>query len=399
MKVALFTLRLRMETAGGVAGTEVVTAEGSTLKLRLAPDGTVHLPGTTVAGSLRAHCGPGLADLFGAESKASPIQVLGTVYHEAGEPVPHTRTAIDRERGAARTNTYHVVEQLLAGTEFDIMLRWNNPESARREAFLRKLKSWHPRLGRGVSHGSGKCKLVGWGVADYDLNTPDGLLDWIQHTGLDSYPKPTLPAEAEPSSEVFNIEMAIVDGLHCGVDEAEKPEKEPRRVYRLYEDGPRAIPGSTLKGVLRSRAEYICRVVGTDACTEQDCGRCQPCRIFGFVGTRAAVAVPTAVIEDAEFQDRPHVAIDRFTGGYKHGALYTDEVVVAGRFRLRVDRIGKLEERDVALLQAVVTDLHDGLIGIGENTMGGYGTVRVLDPDWRRPVLTDLADLLRKEAA
>jgi CRISPR/Cas system CSM-associated protein Csm3 (group 7 of RAMP superfamily) len=415
----LLTARIRLETAGGVAGTEVPTEQGSKLPLRRDPDGKIHLPGTTVAGSLREHCGAELDDLFGSpgpkaasgdsEREPSPIQVLGTRYRpvtdDDGNELPtksHVRTAIDRSRGAARNNALHVVEQLPRGTEFDIVLRWNNPDPERREAFLAKLRSWHPRLGLGVSSGAGQCRLIGWGVADYDLATPDGLFNWVRRTGLDSYPRPTTPPGTDPAVEpLLNLPMDIVDGLRCGVGDEDRPEGAPRDLYRLGENP--AIPGSTLKGVLRSRAEYICRVIGVSACVEQECGECRPCRIFGSGGKesarRGAIVVHTAVIENHSIKDRPHVAIDRFTGGYKDGALYKDELVVAGQFRLSIDKIGKLTDGDLPLLNAVITDLHDGLIGIGENTMGGYGTVRVADPDWTRPDLTSLAALLRKDAA
>ncbi|MFI0464001.1 RAMP superfamily CRISPR-associated protein [Saccharopolyspora sp. 5N102] len=421
MKVLLLTARIRLETEGGVVGTEVPTERGSDLRLRRDPAGGIHLPGTTVAGSLREHCGEELDDLFGSKPEErkdpdsedfaltpSAIQVLGTRYRPAvddpgqDETGHHARTAIDRSRGAARNNALHRVEQLPRGTEFDIMLRWNNPDQ-RREAFLTKLKSWHPRLGRGVTIGAGKCRLIGWGAADYDLATPEGLLDWVRRTGLDSYPEPTSqPAPAPAAEPLLNVRMTIVDGLHCGTGDEDKPEQAPREIFRL--DGAPAIPGSTLKGIMRSRAEYICRVVGVPACNGQEDDECRPCRIFGSGGhesaRRGAIIVHTAVIENPVVEkERPHVAIDRFSGGYKDGALYKDELVVAGQFRLHVDQIGKLEDGDLPLLNAVVADLNDGLIGIGQSTMRGYGTVRVADTDWREPDLASLASTLRKDAA
>ncbi|MGW1677942.1 RAMP superfamily CRISPR-associated protein [Saccharopolyspora sp. NPDC002376] len=420
MKVLLLTARIRLETEGGVVGTEVPTERGSDLQLRRDPAGGIHLPGTTVAGSLREHCGEELDDLFGSQPEErktqdsddfaltpSAIQVLGTRYRPAvddpktQETGHHVRTAIDRSRGAAKNNALHRVEQLPRGTEFDIMFRWNNPDR-RREEFLTKLKSWHPRLGRGVTTGAGQCRLIGWGAADYDLTTPEGLLTWVRRTGLDSYPDPTnQPVPAPDAEPLLNVQMTIVDGLHCGVGDEDKPEEAPREIFRL--DGVPAIPGSTLKGVLRSRAEYICRAVGVPACDGQSPDECRPCRIFGSGGhesaRRGAIVVHTAVIENPVEQERPHVAIDRFSGGYKDGALYKDKVVVAGQFRLHVEQIGKLEDGDVQLLKAVIADLDEGLIGIGQSTTRGYGTVRVADSGWQEPNLASLASTLRKDAA
>lgn len=431
MKVLLLTARIRLETEGGVIGTEAPSGEGNDLRLRRDPAGVVHLPGTSVAGSLRAHCGSDLDDLFGSrpeerksspdddDFQPSPIQVLGTRYFPVSdETVQHVRTAINRKRGAAENNTLHRVEQLHRGTEFEIALRWNDPDQQRRAAFLEKLQSWHPRLGRGVTSGAGRCRLIGWGSADYDLDTSDGLLAWLRDTGLDAYPKPANEPVAPDVQTPLDIRMTIVDGLRCGVGDDDKPEGEARKIFRL--NGVPAIPGSTLKGILRSRAEYICRVLGVDICgdwesdeearqeaavqqAKQQCGACLPCQIFGAGGAnakRGAIAVPTALIEQPKVEERPHVAIDRFSGGYKDGALYHDELVVTGHFRLRVEAlVEKFDEPAVSLLKAVVCDLHDGLIGIGESTTRGYGTVRVDDPAWKRPDLSLLAAQLGKAVA
>ncbi|MDQ3274279.1 MAG: RAMP superfamily CRISPR-associated protein [Actinomycetota bacterium] len=146
------------------------------------------------------------------------------------------------------------------------------------------------------------------------------------------------------------------------------------------------VPGSSLKGVLRSRVEYLCRVLGHPACEDADCGTCQPCLLFGWsprgggdvrMGARAAVAIPDAVIHGAGEPDvRTHVALDRVTGGARPALLYAQQVVVTGRFRLRVEPLRTITEAERALLRVCVADLDDGLVGIGAATTRGLGTVR-----------------------
>ncbi|MEV6229057.1 RAMP superfamily CRISPR-associated protein [Saccharopolyspora shandongensis] len=412
MKVTLITARLRMETAGGVTGTETRENDGNKLPLRRYGD-QVHLPGTTVAGSLRAHCShaPALEALFGsppsedrdAPAVPSSIQVLGTCYRPAGDPIKYSRTAIDRRRGAADTHKYHVVEQVRPGSEFDIHLRWNDPDPELLQAFLERLACWHPRLGRGVTRGAGRCKLIGWGKADYDLRTPDGLLSWLSRTDIKHYPEPTnQPREYDPDY-LIDLELSIVDALLCGGETESEDGHDVKKPHQLKtDDGDRYwIPGSTLKGILRSRAEYICRVVGTTACTEQDCGTCRTCTLFGCSGEesprRGRIVVEDAEVSDSGTRLRPHVSIDRFTGGARDTALYFEDVLERGQFRLRVQAIGSTDADDKLLLEAVIADLHEGLVGIGARTTAGYGTVRVTS-DWQPPELTTLASRLCESA-
>lgn len=460
MRVLLITVRLRMDTPGGVTAAEASVREDNVIPIRTDTREVPHLPGTTVAGSLRAQWEArfdeaSTKDLFGHIARPagstlrqstgsdrpirfpSKIQVLGTHYrgnptlqppdttgneepHEKNaNPVVHHRTAIDRSRGGPVKHSLHGVAMLPAGTEFDVVIRWNDPDPRQREQLLDILRTWHPRLGRGTALDAGRCRAVAYGSRDYDLSTPQGLHDWLRiRPDSELYPAP-MHEIAHPASPqlAFNIECRIVDGLHCGTGEAVAPVDGRPRVNRVVErNGKYIVPASTLKGILRSRAEYICHAVGADVCEDQSCGRCTPCQIFGYSrnaatdsphdntpqAQRAKILIRDAIIEHAERRERQHVAIDRFTGGARPQLLYTDEVLVKGRFRIQIHEFRPLEDTERLLIDAVLTDLHDGLIGIGARTSSGLGTVRVTDPDLdipaNRPDLSSLAHRLAPES-
>lgn len=417
MTPTLITIRLRLLRAGGVAGPErrrePATASGEAwnhLPLRRDPDRAVALPGSTVAGSLRAHCTdrPGLpADLFGgspgAEEKVtSRVQVLGVRLHGALPRLESaTRVAIDRHRGAARVHALFTVEQLPAGTEFDVHLRWNDAGAAL-DTFLDAVRAWRPRLGRGVSTGSGACTVTGLAWQTYDLSSVDGLLAWLAVTGPATYPQPTAtPAVPRAPDAAIDVRLEIVDGLHVGTgDTGRLPGHECDVSLVAQRDDVPYLPGSSLKGVLRSRVEYLCRMLGRPACADAGCGDCPACGLFGWaprnggdqrMGSRAAVVIPDAVIDSAAIDVRTHVALDRVTGGARTALLYAHQVVVAGHFRLRVEPLRPLTEAELTLLRACVADLDDGLIGIGAATTRGLGTVRVNDDTWAPPDLSALA--------
>lgn len=441
MRTTLITVRLQMRTSGGVPSGKL---PDNAMTLRTDPHGTPHLPGTTIAGSLRAHCRryEALSGAFGNEPpheaneshtderQASQLQVLGTVYRPIGDPHVRTRT-VDPQPGAADNRMLHSVEQLPPGTEFDVILRWDEPKDGALKTFFEALASWHPRIGRGISHGSGHCHITAWASKDYDLATEEGLLAWIQNTDLDSYPTPyEQPGTQETPRYALALEYEIVDGIHIGngeytkdhnsdgtADEPTENTDSASTVERTKADnnvdiarvlreqhGDTAhvvIPGSSLKGILRARAEYICRVIGADACASRACGQCRPCRLFGYTtresARRSAIAVHDAIISEAHCENRQHVAPDRFTGGAAPRLLYTDEVIVAGHFTLRVELLETIQDAEQALLEAVAADFNEGLVGIGARTTSGQGTVRLTTNNPNQPDTANLAALLHEE--
>lgn len=260
---------------------------------------------------------------------------------------------------------------------------------------------------------TGACQVIGFGTAHYDLTTPEGLFAWIRNPGLDSYPKPDEqppcpePPRDELELEFDGFEFEIVDGIHIGTGDDVESANNVRVATVVREgtgdDADFVIPGSSLKGLLRSRVEYICRSAGAHACpTRSDeqtrCGKCRPCRLFGYTNAesaqRSALAIHDARISDAQRQHRQHVAIDRFTGGAAQHLLYTDELVTAGRFTIPVEVLRPIDSTDRNLLRAVIADLHDGLIGIGARTTSGQGTVRLTSK--RRPTIANLAKQLQE---
>ena len=406
-----------MDTAGGVTAPEAFAAPQKTLVIRRDTTGQPHLPGTSVAGSLRAYC-ESCAELAPDESRGglfgsppgeqgrvpSPVQVLGTVWHSSDEVQRRTRTAIDRGRGAADNNTLHTVEQLPAGTQFDVHLRWDDPDD-RLPALLERLQHWRPLLGRGVSTGAGRCTVIGIGHDVHDLSTVEGLHSWLQLTSPADYPVPEPVADAAGTDALLDVEFAIVDGLHIGTGSLVDGEHNKYAETVRDAAGTPTVPGSSLKGVLRSRAEYICRVLGAATCDADPCGNCVPCRLFGYTGKdrtaqRAKITVHDAAITEPAIEYRKHVALDRFTGGAAPELLYTDEVITAGSFTLRVEALQPVEECERLLLEAVVADLDAGLIGIGARTTAGQGTVRVVT-EHTRPAepISHLASYLAPEAA
>jgi len=154
------------------------------------------------------------------------------------------------------------------------------------------------------------------------------------------------------------------------------------------------IPGSTLKGKIRSEAERIARSKYSYICyppnVKEMCGSkeysfdkmCICCKIFGTAGTSHGISIASKV----KFRDayptnkietmltRSGTALDRKTGSTYSGILYTTEAVPAGasfNFEFVCD---SLNEEEMRLLKAALKSVEDS--SLGGLSSRGFGKIR-----------------------
>lgn len=216
------------------------------------------------------------------------------------------------------------------------------------------------------------------------------------------------------------------------------PDMTPVLTYR---DGEHQvfIPGSSLKGVIRSHLEKVCRTLKSDppvvcnpfwrlqdkthvqngelicpAYPEIFCGdkflrraeekfsvnrttwererdkdeitsdiayrdACPICRLFGSTEFIGRVSINDAYLENWKgrnpVEPRDGVGIDRFTGGSYSGALFELEVISSDVSFETDIYLRNFETWQLGMLLLVVQDLEDGLIRIGSGTSRGLGSV------------------------
>lgn len=173
------------------------------------------------------------------------------------------------------------------------------------------------------------------------------------------------------------------------------------------------VPGSSLKGVVRSSAERVLRSLELPCCDpmhdKSDCHReasrhgdeiarqggagahpmsevhkmvCFACRTFGSqaIASRAtfADAYPTEATKTRanDTETRNGVGIDRKTGGPARGKLFELEVVVGGDFQTSI-HLANFELWQLGLLGVVLRDIDEGFIRLGSAKSRGFGSVSV----------------------
>jgi CRISPR/Cas system CSM-associated protein Csm3 (group 7 of RAMP superfamily) len=405
---------------------------------------------------------------------ASPVRFLGTrtrLPDTTPKTVHRTRNALDRHRAAVAPHALFTRELLPPGTEITLWLRLDADPVApatpaaeradahehaariareRAQALEHLLATWRPVIGGSRTAGHGRARLTTarrrtldltdpadrrhWlltgGPSLYD-NAPDITAHLLPHSGPGDRPGPdgqeNAPAHhaGEPLLLDRVLAFDIVDALHIGTSLTSQEGRGTTDAALLHRDhhGYPVIPGSTWKGLLRSRCEFILRSLGETACPppntqtpnlhetgaeqadehseQQQCqGVCRICRAFGHTRGRGrlvfldspllahAAPRPGPDGTPAPVTRRNHVALDRITGGAAAGLLYTHEVVEQARAELRIldeppdpANAPPPDELLLDVLRLALYDLHTGALGIGHATTRGYGTLRGADHD------------------
>jgi len=386
----------------------------------------------------------------GAEGlHASRLYVSGD--HAAASPGSRIRdhVGIDRRSGAAASERKYDVELVDAQIEFPFRLRLDAVEQlddARRllEATLHRLvRGWLFAGGRRAS-GQGLARLVSLTRTEVDLADRGHLIAYLLGDGLsavgtplalvdgdkddllpDPGPPPLLHGEGPERAGAApvawgQLRLGLVLRFSLPVlvnDPAEAARTGWDHSHVRRSDGLPILPGSSVRGVLRSRVEQILRSLDgfacdlhrrSEACHErldpppvagedetdqpQRCGlekeyegMCLACRLFGCGRLASSVRVTDFhAVEEGRALGQDFVAVDRFTGGTAPGAKFDARgqtgVTFAGQ--LHVD-LG--DDRDagtgvgpvgLGLLALAIRDLLLGDLAIGSGTAKGFGEHR-----------------------
>jgi len=192
--------------------------------------------------------------------------------------------------------------------------------------------------------------------------------------------------------QIFVGDIVAATPLHVGSGRPEVRIGEAISVIRNVEGVP-YIPGSSMKGKVRTEAEKIARKLGHIICnppnTKNMCGTlkreekdlCIACQIFGTAGdniSRASKvkfrdALPLSDVK--EFEIRAGIALDRETGSVYEKALYKIEAVPAGT-KFNFEMVAEnLTDEELSLLLAAIKSVQD--TGLGGSSTRGLGKITI----------------------
>ena len=235
-------------------------------------------------------------------------------------------------------------------------------------------------------------------------------ITWDSPTGI-------LVAEPQDDGSQEEADAGAADGLPEEAEGADSEETKPARPLRAgpEETDPIVLPGSSVRGALRTRATRIARTIllaKKDPNTEADWSGAgvheqlahDPSLVrdlFGSTTHRGALTVlDTLAAEDGPSRKVTHNAGDRWTGGVADGLLYSEEVYDSTWnsivLELDLDRLltnaragleetsgqedSQGEDRSCAafcLLGLVLAELAAGTLPLGSRGTRGMGQVEV----------------------
>lgn len=417
-QVCLLRITLQADSPISVAAPESASLKSVDLPVARDPfRDKPYIPMTGVVGSLRSHATTELAAeatlrLFGGKPAAgskdddllpSLVRALGTSLTTPRPEIQVRRqTAIDRRTGSARSRALRSREVLDVGSRINVYLCLVEPTPHDMEALRTVVTTWTPVIGGGRTSGQGRCQVVDCRFRELDLTSKAGLQEWLELGGpedwrVDGWER--WKSKAKQTRPDIEIAFALVGDAHIGTGS-----RVDGISPTLKDHDKSMVPGTALKGVFRSRAEFVLRTLGLRACasTGVDAGEadkdlpdrctsdpCLTCQLFGYSGSgednpgkRGMLEFVDSRIGKEPIERRTHVALDRFTGGQAHGLLFSQEVVSTGCLTVGI-RLGRTELREVAeaLIGVVATDIHDGFVGVGHGTARGMGSLQLSSAD------------------
>ena len=183
--------------------------------------------------------------------------------------------------------------------------------------------------------------------------------------------------------------------IKAGEDNALDPSATDGRYISTYRNGISEpfIPGTSLKGVFRSRAERLlsdsCDIVGGDECVlerrakddklngvERYKRSCPVCRLFGSKVLKSRITFSDSFVSgNYTVGERTCVGIDRITGATKRGALYNMLYVEDAVFKGKIT-IQNYERYQLKLILILFKEMEQGFITVGGMTSKGFGFLK-----------------------
>lgn len=376
------------------------------------------LPGASIAGALKAYLELCQSDtgliyqIFGSED--DKIGQSALIVHDAYAEGPASfeirdGVRLDEASRTARHDALYNLSYWQAGTvfplRFELLITDGRDYNQLLVGFVTALEGLREggiTLGARKKRGFGEVSVDHWRVRIYDFKQVEDLLDWLE-TGDEplstSYEADLVtyfnvqPLPPEHDLFAINAYFAMPHSLLIRSNRVVDSSRLPPDMFQLESTRngtiQPVISGTTLAGVLRARAHKIASLcLGKSRADEL---------INGMFGTEVSDRGSTAgrirtyetVVENAvDNLVQTRVSIDRFTGGARDTALFTerplfgrDETVI----NLKVD-LYEATEAEIGLLLLVLKDLWTSDVVIGGERSVGRGRLEGVKADLTVPM-------------
>lgn len=414
------------------------------MPLALDANGLPTIPGTSLAGVLRAALPAQQRGMFGELEHSARLEFSFSRIHDSHDrpvdglkldrrslwrdPILRPLLTTPPRRHHVRLNEYGTAADtgkfdrciVPGGHRFSCELRlWSATQDEGRldwDALKTQLAN-PPRLGGGTRGGLGRFRVQRWLEGQFDLTSPADFERWIRISRrLDAEPlglaAETIAAD-DPGDDVTLV-LRPVGGWRIGdgsipLGQGREPDRLPlveEWIDWTTETGQPSghlqpvvvIPGSGIKGALRHRTDFhLCRLQGWFAESEgyeaeRDLAKESLEQLFGVAPQSADVVGQAGRLcfedirldcETAAPKTYPHNSIDRFSQGGRRGRLFSEEVLTGrSEWRIRIG-VADMETVEPEVRQAfllALDDLAGGALAVGAGAAKGQGFLEPAEP-------------------
>jgi CRISPR/Cas system CSM-associated protein Csm3 (group 7 of RAMP superfamily) len=369
------------------------------------------LTGASIAGAirnyLREYQNSDEFSLFGGlrtdeDGDQSPLIINDAISSEIIQPELRDSVKINSVTRTAVDKAKYDLELLQAGTEFplcfELLIEKESDESSLLKGLaiaLQGLEKGEISLGIKKHRGFGRCHVKEWQVWQFDLTDHQQRLDWLkfEHWHFFDYPTHTSIAQAlnvslddkDDQREFCKIDATFTLAspllIRSGQASSDKaPDVVHLKSRRNGELKP-VLSGTSLAGVLRHRAERIINTIGKNTSIIEDIFGSDLSKNKTSEAKASRLIVHESVIENTTDLVQNRIAIDRFTGGTLHGALFNEQPIFPNNethLKLNLE-LRNPEDHEIGLLLLLLKDLWTGDLPVGATSSIGRGRLQGKD--------------------
>ncbi|MEG3966237.1 RAMP superfamily CRISPR-associated protein [Microcoleus sp. T2B6] len=384
------------------------------------------LTGASIAGALRNYLreyqhgygveeeqnGDRATNLFGGtrrdpEGEQSPLIVNDAI--SSTIPTVELRDGVEIEltTGTAKPGHKYDLELLAAGTEFplyfELLIEKNKAQTEQQPLInclalaLEGLERGEIGIGMKKRRGFGRCHVKEWQVWNFNLEDAIDRTSWLSfehwHTGLfpdrETYSSiaTALGVSLENQDDkrdrfLIHAEFKLVGSLliPSGQDSTGRaPDVVHLKSHRHNETNPVSVlSGTSLAGVLRHRAERIINTLEKPTSIIDEVFGPDFSKDKSKQAKASRLVVHEKVIKDATELVQNRIAIDRFTGGAYHGALFEEQPIFGGDKTIVTIELELRNpyNHEIGLLLLLLKDLWTSDLPVGGESSIGRGRLQ-----------------------
>ncbi|MDZ4711296.1 MAG: RAMP superfamily CRISPR-associated protein [bacterium] len=297
---------------------------------------------------------------------------------------------IDSKKGMAKDKGKYDYEVIERGVSFKLRMTANYNDEVTKEFAKRMfgtikslLTERRISLGAKSNNGLGKVELSDSQIYDYDFSNKKNVLAWLTNTDgskMNETDKFEIKDKSFVIDSFFDLKTSLI--VKSYPSDPNSPDS-----INIKSNGQNVLPGTSIKGAIRARAERILKTKFDD-----DKANLILNDLFGFVeddkdrdskAIRSRVKVEEYLIPPGKFVEeiQSRIKIDRFTGGTIAGALFDSMPLFRKEKSGKEDVINikiilkDAKDYEKGLMLLVLKDLWTGDLAIGGEKSVGRGVL------------------------